>query len=142
MSVFIGSNGSHDNNNVTILYAEDELIIQKFISIKLKNQGFRVLAVNNGRDAVNMFKYAPDARSIKCILMDVNMPYMDGLEAAYHIREHEKKCFSNKKVPIIIYSALEEDHIKSTCVNIGCNEYLKKPIKFDVLYNVISRLAI
>jgi two-component system cell cycle response regulator DivK len=92
----------------------------------LEMSGYTVVEAANGRVAVAMVKRkCPDL-----ILMDLNMPELDGLAATEQIRQCRDHC---KKVPIVAVSALDTEGIKEAAFEAGCNEYLTKPIDFDEL---------
>jgi PAS domain S-box-containing protein len=115
-----------------ILLAEDnEANIQTFMSY-LNAINYRVIVAKNGEEAVTLAKEnSPDI-----ILMDVQMPIMDGLEATKQIR-----CDPNLiNTPIIALTALAMEGDRDRCLAAGANEYLSKPIKLKQLATVIQQL--
>jgi signal transduction histidine kinase/ligand-binding sensor domain-containing protein/CheY-like chemotaxis protein len=107
-----------------ILVAEDNLVNQMVIKQVLKKFGYVPALVNNGREALE----ATLAQNFDLVLMDVQMPEMDGLEATRNIRAQ------NKHQPIIMAmtaSAMPEDKI--SCLQAGMNYFLSKPISFPEL---------
>uniref|UniRef100_UPI00387EE07D PAS domain-containing hybrid sensor histidine kinase/response regulator n=1 Tax=Pseudanabaena galeata TaxID=1112103 RepID=UPI00387EE07D len=115
-----------------ILLAEDnEANIQTFTSY-LNAINYRVIVAKNGEEAVAMAK----ANSPDIILMDIQMPIMDGLEAISQIRSDTKFA----SVPIIALTALAMEGDRERCLAAGANEYLSKPIKLKQLATVIQQL--
>ncbi len=112
-----------------ILLVEDNLINQEIILGFLQNTGIKVDVVGDGKEAIDIFRDNP--KRYELILMDIQMPIMDGYEATKLIRNMDKN------IPIIAISAnaMNEDVIKSK--NIGMNEHLKKPIEVEELYKVL-----
>ncbi|MFN9763062.1 MAG: PAS domain S-box protein [Pseudanabaena sp.] len=115
-----------------ILLAEDnEANIQTFISY-LNAINYRVIVAKNGEEAVTLAKEnSPDI-----ILMDVQMPIMDGLEATKQIRRDPNLI----NTPIIALTALAMEGDRDRCIAAGANEYLSKPIKLKQLATVIQQL--
>jgi CheY-like chemotaxis protein len=96
----------------------------------LEMSGYCVVEAANGREAVAMVqRKCPDL-----ILMDLNMPELDGFAATEQIRRCRDYC---KKVPIVAVSALDTFGIKEAAYDAGCNEYLTKPIDFDQLEDLV-----
>jgi len=119
-------------NPLTIMIAEDNIINLKIAVRMLEKMGHRVLSVNNGEQAVDMYtKY-----DIDLILMDVQMPVMDGFEATRLIRNIEKK--TGKFTPILALTAHALNGHKEVCIENGLNDFIAKPITFQALYEVIQ----
>lgn len=102
-----------------ILLAEDDKDNQAVCLRTLKRAGYDVAIADNGRLAVEAFKRAP----YDLILMDLQMPEMDGMEATAAIRRLD----SGKSVPIIAFSALPADSQRQSCLDQGMNDFLHKP---------------
>ena len=116
-----------------VLVAEDNLINQELTVAILKKFGCRVSLASNGRQAVEMFlTKLPDL-----ILMDCLMPVMDGYQATFEIRTHEKKL--NIKTPIVALTANALEGDKERCLASGMDDYLSKPFKQKTLQAVLSR---
>ncbi len=118
-----------------ILLAEDnELNINTFSSY-LTAKGYRIIWAYNGREAIELTQsHDPDL-----ILMDIQMPEMDGLEAISWMRRQPKLV----KIPIIALTALAMAGDREKCLGYGANEYLAKPVKLKELHHRIqSFLAI
>jgi PAS domain S-box-containing protein len=115
-----------------ILLAEDnEANIQTFTAY-LTAINYRIIVAKNGEEAVSMAK----ANSPDIILMDIQMPIMDGLEAIGQIRSDTKFA----SVPIIAITALAMEGDLERCLAAGANEYLSKPIRLKQLATVIQQL--
>lgn len=116
-----------------IMLAEDNLVNQKLAIRILNKLGYHHIEVaQNGLEAIEKLK----VQFYELILMDMQMPEMDGLEATRRIREH----FSQQ--PIIVAmtaNALQSD--RELCLQAGMNEYLTKPIKLELLMNALQTAA-
>ncbi len=109
-------------NKITVLVVDDEQPLRDFVSRNLQKRYFQVHTAANGMEAVAMFQ----ANDIDLVIMDLMMPRMDGIEAIGHIRRLSM-------VPIIVLSALEEEHHKVEALNQGADDYLTKPFDVDEL---------
>lgn len=117
----------------TIVVAEDFEDTRFMIRRVLEMSGYHVLEATNGRDAVAIVqKQCPDL-----ILMDLNMPELDGLNATEQIRECKTVC---KDVPILAITAFDTIGMKNAALEAGCNGYLTKPLDFQRLEVIISRI--
>ncbi|MBA2746803.1 MAG: response regulator, partial [Flavisolibacter sp.] len=117
---------------IKALIAEDNLMNQHLIAHLMKSWSIDFKIVHNGAEAIEELK--KDHYSI--ILMDIQMPEMDGYTATGIIR-HELK----NEIPIIAMTAHAMMGEKEKCMNLGMNDYVSKPIKETVLYNIIARHA-
>jgi CheY-like chemotaxis protein/HPt (histidine-containing phosphotransfer) domain-containing protein len=115
--------------NCRVLLVEDNDINQLIASIILRKYGLQVTAVNNGKEAVE----ALAAASFDVVLMDMQMPVMDGLEATAYIRGH-----ISKQVPIIALTANAIKGENERCINAGMNDYISKPFEEELLINTIA----
>jgi PAS domain S-box-containing protein len=115
----------------SILVVEDNILNQEVISGMLVPSGIVVDIAVNGIEAIEKFKAKKNIYEL--ILMDIQMPLMDGYEATRQIRKFDKN------IPIIALSAnaLKEDAIKSK--QVGMNEHLNKPIEADLLFEVLVK---
>jgi PAS domain S-box-containing protein len=124
--------------SLRILLAEDNPINQKLAVRLLEKQGHSVVVANNGREAVSaLFKSNPPIFDI--VLMDVQMPEMDGLEATAAIRAHEVS--TGRHIPVVAMTAYAMKGDEDRCLNCGMDDYVSKPIKPDLLYSTIDRLV-
>ena len=115
-----------------ILMAEDNPANQRVATALLKAAGFAIEIVTNGRTAVDRAL----ASEFDIVLMDVQMPVMDGLTATRRMREHDRL----KAVPIVglTAGAMEEDRNK--CIAAGMSDYLSKPVDWDKLLALLDRI--
>ena len=114
-----------------ILLAEDNPVNQTIAVRLLERQGCSVKVVSNGRDAMN--KALNEAFDV--VLMDVQMPEMDGLEATAKIREAEER--TSIRVPIIAMTAHAMKGDQEICLSAGMDEYITKPIQTKKLLQTI-----
>ena len=117
-----------------ILLAEDNVVNQKITVKLLEKMGWKVDTVEDGKAAVDAFERQP----YDCILMDANMPILDGLEATKMIRDEERK--TGKHVPIIALTARAMEDDKRKCLNVGMDGYVSKPIDRKELYSTIAQI--
>ncbi len=117
--------------SLNVLLAEDGLANQKLAIGLLKRWGHSVTVVENGSDAVNAWAN----NDFDVILMDVQMPVMDGLEATQSIRSRE--AGSNRHVPIIAVTAHAMTGDREKCLAAGMDGYVTKPFKKQALYEAL-----
>jgi signal transduction histidine kinase/ActR/RegA family two-component response regulator len=116
--------------NLKILIAEDDKISELFISKAIKMFSKEIITVQNGKDAVEIYRKNQD---IDLILMDIGMPIMDGYEATRQIREFDKQ------VIIIAQTAYGLANDREKALQSGCNDYISKPINKEELYGLINK---
>jgi signal transduction histidine kinase/CheY-like chemotaxis protein/predicted hydrocarbon binding protein len=118
-----------------LMLVEDNIVNQRLTKLILEKSGYKVITANNGQIAVDLYK---TNREIKLILMDVQMPILDGLLATKAIREHELSG-NLKRTPIIALTAHAMKGDKEKCLDAGCDNYLSKPIMMEVLVGTIKK---
>jgi len=118
-----------------VLVAEDSLVGQKLIVGLLERRGDSVVVAQNGREALAK----ASEESFDLILMDVQMPEMDGLEAAAAIRARERR--TGRHVPIVAMTAHAMEGDRQRCLEAGMDDYLAKPLRAAQLFETIDRLA-
>lgn len=118
-----------------VLIAEDQLINRKVITQFLERKGYKVRIAENGKQAVELYTQNP--HDFFLILMDVQMPVMDGLEATGLIRKLEEKL--NTHVPIVAMTAHAMKGDKEKCLAVGMDHYLSKPVNPQELYNMVEK---
>jgi signal transduction histidine kinase/DNA-binding response OmpR family regulator len=117
---------------LNILIAEDNLINQKLAIRVLSKLGYNPEIANNGKEAVEMLQ----ERFYDVILMDMLMPEMDGLEATRTIRSKPDR---QPQIIAMTANALPED--REICLKAGMNEYISKPIKLEILVDMLKLTA-
>jgi CheY-like chemotaxis protein/HPt (histidine-containing phosphotransfer) domain-containing protein len=115
-----------------VLLAEDGLVNQKLAVGLLQKYGHQVVVAGNGQEAIE----ALQSREFDLVLMDVQMPGMDGLQATRRIRAAETE--SHRRIPIIAMTAHAMKGDRERCLAAGMDEYLAKPLKADDLYATIE----
>jgi signal transduction histidine kinase/CheY-like chemotaxis protein len=119
-------------DGVKALIAEDNKVNLMVLKRFLNNWGIHTSCVENGQLAIEMAR----ANKFDLILMDLNMPEMDGKTATQHIRTFDRN------IPIIAITASTGDNLKNELLGYGINDYLPKPFMPDVLHSIISKMII
>jgi len=117
-----------------ILVAEDNIVNQKLNARLLEKNGHTAKIVGDGRAVLT----ALEEQSFDLILMDLQMPEMDGLEATLIIRKRERK---NQHLPIIAMTAHVMQGDRERCLEAGMDGYISKPIQPQQLFEVIDRFT-
>ncbi|QGM45504.1 response regulator [Methylocystis heyeri] len=118
-------------NPATVLCLEDDRDMAALIGEELESRGFRVLLAHDGQQGLSLLlKAKPDV-----ILSDINLPSMSGLEVLEALNEHAPRF---ARVPFIFLTALNgrEDELKGR--RLGADDYIAKPVDFDVLHAIID----
>lgn len=118
-----------------ILLAEDNAVNQQLAASILEKQGHSVILADNGRKAVSEL----EKRHVDVVLMDVQMPEMDGLEATALIRQREEG--TGKHVPIIALTAHAMQNDKQWCLEAGMDAYMSKPLHARELVELIDSVC-
>jgi PAS domain S-box-containing protein len=118
-----------------ILLAEDSLVNQKLAVALLERHGHDVRVANNGREAIA----AVDSDDYDLVLMDVQMPTLDGFEATAAIRARERD--TGRHIPIIAMTAHALKGDRELCLEAGMDEYISKPIRAESLFRSIQRVV-
>jgi PAS domain S-box-containing protein len=124
---------NYDKSKIKILIAEDNPTNQIVAITILKKLGYKADAVANGLEAVNLLQKVP----YDLVLMDCQMPEMDGYEATRYIRDPKSKVLNNN-IPIIAMTAYAMKGDREKCIECGMNEYLSKPVQVDKLSNMLE----
>lgn len=125
------------SRSLYVLLVEDNFLNQKVVIATLEKAGHKVDLAENGKIAVEMYQ----ENVYDLILMDIQMPIMDGIEATKNIRILEKE--NNRpaiKIMAVTAFALERD--KEQCLNAGMDEFLSKPFKPNELLSLINKLEL
>jgi len=115
-----------------VLLAEDNLVNQRVVQRILEKEGHQVVVVANGLEALQ----ALQQNTFDLVLMDVQMPFMDGLEATRAIRKNE--ATGNGHIPIIALTAHAMKGDRDKCLAAGMDAYLSKPIRAAELFNILQ----
>ena len=122
--------------NEKILIADDDMRNTFALVRALKMRGLNVVAAPDGKRALELLEQNPDVR---CILMDIMMPELDGYETMHAIRQHKRF----KKLPIIALTAKAMAEDREKCLEAGADDFLSKPVEmarlFDVIKNLLNR---
>lgn len=113
-----------------VLLVDDDITSRKIIKTKLLKNKYEVTEATNGFEAIRMTKI----KYYDCILMDIYMPFMNGIEASINIRR------DYPDTPIIIITAKYTEEIKKKCLEIGIDMILDKPLDLNILMNCIKRM--
>jgi len=128
----LDTNSSH--NTYHILLAEDEPVNREIARKTLSKEGHHVVVACNGKEALKEL----ETGQCDCIIMDLQMPEMDGLTATKHIRKKEK---DKSHIPIIALTAHALKGDKEKCINAGMDAYFSKPFIKKELFSMIENLV-
>jgi len=115
-----------------ILVVDDSADNLAVISLNLQHQGYRVVTAGNGEDAISVATQTQPS----LILMDINLPALDGLAATRRIRENE----ALREVPVVAVTAFGTEGFQRAAYDAGISGYLIKPLDLDRLNQLIARL--
>jgi CheY-like chemotaxis protein len=132
-------------HSVRILLVEDNLLNKKLAVNILTKAGYQVEAVGNGKEAVEAYTCEP--AKFDLILMDIQMPLMNGIEATKEIRKIEKELSITRSsqpaarspIPIIAMTADAMKEDQERCLKSGMNDFIAKPIKREVVFNMVKK---
>jgi CheY-like chemotaxis protein len=115
-----------------ILVVDDAADNVAVISLALQQQGYKVVTASNGEDAVRV---AEQTRP-NLVLMDINLPELDGLGATRRILENE----ALREVPVVVVTAFGTEGFQRAAYDAGASGYLTKPIDLDRMTQLVARL--
>jgi two-component system sensor histidine kinase/response regulator len=122
------------SQTLKVLIAEDIPANQKVVTAILSRRGHEPTIANNGREAIDLF----ERQDFDAILMDVQMPILDGIQATQAIRDIEKN--SGRRIPIIAMTAHAMPGDREGCMAAGMDYYLSKPLDAQLLLKTIEHL--
>jgi DNA-binding response OmpR family regulator len=115
-----------------ILIAEDEDILRKMMELRLSKEGYAVMAVANGQEALQHLKTnTPDL-----VITDIHMPNVSGLEVVGWMKQQ-----SGRSTPVIVLSALGQEHVVMDAFSLGADDYITKPFSLNELVVRVKKLA-
>jgi len=118
----------------TVLVAEDSLDTRIMLKRAFELKGYRVFEAEDGQQALDMARrYRPSL-----IVIDLNMPVLDGLETVKTFREHER---SGDHTPIVAITAYDVYGMEEAALETGCNHYLSKPLDLEELDRTLKGLG-
>jgi len=120
---------------LSILVVEDDEVSRSLTSAVLTQNGYSVVTAGNGIEALRLL----DERKLDAVIMDVEMPEMDGFEATYRIRLRESQ--KGGRVPIVAMTAHAMMGAKERCLAWGMDDYLSKPLDMDQLLAIVGKVA-
>ena len=115
---------------MTILVAEDDMIMLKTIELRLKKDGYNVIISQDGRDALKKIEdLSPDL-----IITDIMMPFSSGLEIVEVVKRKE-----GKRIPIIVLSSMGQENVVLEAFQLGADDYITKPFSPNELSLRVKR---
>jgi CheY-like chemotaxis protein len=124
-----------EGRKLRLLLVEDDAVNQRLAQALLEKKGHRVTIAGNGREALA----ALDREKFDAVLMDVQMPEMDGFEATAAIRARERD--TGRHLPIIAMTAYTMAGDRERCLKAGMDSYISKPLNFQELMDQLQRFS-
>ena len=118
----------------TVLLAEDSRDTRIMLKRAFQLKGYRVFEAEDGQEALDMAQ----ENKPSLIVMDLNMPVLDGLEAVRNFREMER---AGQQIPIVAITAFDVPGMEAAALEMGCNLYLRKPLDLDELDRALRSLG-
>ena len=118
----------------TVLVAEDSSDTRIMLKRAFELKGYRVLEAEDGKQALEMAKRHPP----NLIVIDLNMPVLDGLETVRNFRQLEK---AGEQIPIVAITAYDVYGMEKAALETGCNKYLSKPLDLEELDRTLKGLG-
>jgi CheY-like chemotaxis protein len=120
--------------SLKILLVEDNPVNQKLAKLMLERAGYSIVVAKNGVEAIDCVKQT----RYNIILMDIQMPEMDGYETTRRLREIEEKE-NSERIPILAVTANALKGDKAKCLECGMDDYISKPIKREEIFEMIEK---
>lgn len=124
------NSADYDFNGKTILAADDVPVNLDLIRVYLKKTQASLLFAKDGKEALDVYANNPE---VDLVLMDIQMPVMNGYEATREIRKF------NKDIPIIAFTAYVFSNDKEMCIEAGCNDFIPKPMNRNLLLKTLNK---
>ncbi len=119
-----------NQTNKTVLIAEDDEFNYLLIETLLSLHGYRVVHARNGKEAIVLYQ---SDKAIDIVLMDLQMPVMDGFAAMREIRKFDEH------IPVIVQTTYDIDRMRTKAFRMGCNDFITKPIEPKILLSKIEK---
>ncbi len=123
-----------------ILVADDDAVNRKVLEVMLKNMRHQLTSVSNGREALNAFTAQQGPERFDVIVLDIEMPVMDGRQTVAAIREHER-AHGSAPIPIVAVTAHNGDKERREYLKAGFNAVVTKPLRSEEISSVLRQLA-
>ena len=133
LTIIMGVSLTYDWFDKIILIVEDEPTCRLYFASVFRNTDVKLLYAHNGKDSVLMVKEYPE---IDLVLMDIKLPVMDGIEATRKIKK------LRPRLPVIAQTAYALNNERRKALEAGCDDYLTKPIRLELLMETIERIFI
>lgn len=121
--------------DLKILLAEDNWINQRIAILTFRQLSISIDIASNGQDALNMYRQ----NKYDLIMMDLQMPVMDGLEATRQIRTFEKESQNIHHAYIVALTANAISEMKEDCIKAGMDDFMEKPFQESDLRNLLTK---
>jgi len=131
----INNSQPKNKSEIRVLLVEDNLVNQAIALKLLTNNGFEVQCAENGKLAVELYQ----ENDFAAVLMDIQMPVMDGFEAAIRIREYEK-AQHKQRVPIVAITAHDDSCYRQKAFAVGMDAFLSKPVRASELAQMLRKI--
>jgi len=118
---------------MTFLSVDDSVTIRKIVSLALKGAGHTVVEAGNGKEGLEALKIV----KADCIILDINMPEMNGIEFL-KARKTDPRI---SRIPVIVLTTQDEDALKNQALALGASGFIAKPFQKDALLATIKAIA-
>jgi DNA-binding response OmpR family regulator len=117
-----------------ILVADDDPIMRRIIELRLKKDGHTVVMVDDGRQAL---EHLTKDEKFDLVITDIMMPFSSGMEIVSKVKTN-----AERKIPVIVLSAMGQENIVLEAFNLGADDYITKPFSPNELSMRVKRLAV
>jgi CheY-like chemotaxis protein/two-component sensor histidine kinase len=131
---YVNDDNKQNSKRIKVLIVEDNLLNQQVVGAILKKQGFDFDVAINGRVAIEKIKQ----EHYDVVLMDIQMPVMDGYDTTRQIRQMEKEHGAEKKSLIVALTANATSADRKKCLDLGMDDYLVKPFNYTQLQPILK----